>query len=469
MSVRRKRSAGRHHLMSRRRLLRGATAAGATIAMGLPVLDAMMDLEGAAFADGSTCPKRFVLWFWGNGTVPNEWAPSATGRSWESSALMSGLDAVKHKVSIVSGTVLPTRGVNNPHVEGACGILTGGNPVLAPEFDGSSGDWNFMTPPGPSIDQHAVALLGETSFPSIVLGITTPHGSSGPGTAVRDVSHNGPYAPNPAVLDPAELFRRLFAGGVPAPGVTEPTPDELARASVLDAVLEDSASLRSRVSTQDQQRIDQHLSAIRDIERRLRATTTGMLGESCVERGEPVPVASFRERAGVMNELVSLAFACDLTRVAVMQFSSPASHSGYPDVFPEGIQHNGAATSFHEYEHSNGFDATVRTGLKYLVDVFGDHLSALEGTTEAGGTLLDHSAVLGTSELSNGWQHRFDDYPLIVAGGAGGSLDAGQHIRMEGALSSRVPLTVLRALGSDQLTWGSEQFETGDAVEALLA
>jgi hypothetical protein len=182
----------------------------------------------------------------------------------------------------------------------------------------------------------------------------------------------------------------------------------------------------------------------------------------------PEPVASFRERAQVMNELVTLAFACDLTRVAVMQFSSPASHSGYPDVFPDGIQHNGAATSFHEYEHSNGFDATVRTGLQYLVDIFGDHVAALDATIEADGTLLDHSAVLGTSELSNGWQHRFDDFPLILAGSAGGALDAGQHIRMEGASSSLVPLTVLRALGSEQPTWGSEQFETAEVVGALL-
>ncbi|MFK8003526.1 MAG: hypothetical protein AB8H86_28400, partial [Polyangiales bacterium] len=173
-------------------------------------------------------------------------------------------------------------------------------------------------------------------------------------------------------------------------------------------------------------------------------------------------------RAQVMNELVSLAFASDLTRVAVMQFSSTASHSGYPDVFPDGDQHNGAATSFHEYEHSNGFDATVRTGLQYLIDVFGDHVAALDATAEAGGTILDQSAVLGTSELSNGWQHRFDDFPLILAGSAGGALDAGQHVRMEGAISSRVPLTVLRALGSEQASWGSEQFETADVVSPLL-
>lgn len=468
MNTKRKRSTGRGDLMSRRRLLRGATAAGAGVALGLPVLEAMMDLDGNAFADGSTCPKRFVLWFWGNGTVPNEWAPSATGRGWEPSSLLRGLDAVKNKVSIVSGTVLPTRGVNNPHVEGACGILTGGNPILAPEFTGSGGDWNFMTPPGASIDQHAVRLLGETSFPSMVLGITTPHGSSGPGTAVRDVSHNGPYAPNPALLDPAAVFTRFFGGGIPSPGVTEPSAEELARASVLDAVMEDAAALQGRISAQDRIRVEQHLSSIRDIERRLRATTTGMLGASCVETEAPVAVASFRARAQVMNELVGLAFACDLTRVAVMQFSSPASHSGYPDVFPDGVQHNGAATSFHEYEHSNGFDATVRTGLQYLIDVFGDHVAVLDATEEAGGTILDQSAVLGTSELSNGWQHRFDDFPLILAGSAGGALDAGQHVRMEGAASSRVPLTILRALGSEQASWGSEQFETTDVVGPLL-
>jgi hypothetical protein len=173
-----------------------------------------------------------------------------------------------------------------------------------------------------------------------------------------------------------------------------------------------------------------------------------------------------------MSDLVALAFACDLTRVAVMQFSSPASHSGYPDIFPDiipdGIRHNGAPTSFHEYEHSNRFDATVRTGLQYLGDTFGDHLATMEAITECGESLLDHSIVLGTSELSNGWQHRFDDFPFVIAGKGGGALDAGQHVRLEGALPGRVSLTTMRALGSDAESFGQEQFETSEAISELL-
>lgn len=441
---------------------------GASVAIGLPALDAMMNLEGTAFADGAGTPKRFVLWFWGNGTVPGDWAPTTQGRDWTPTPLMRGLGAAVDSVSMVSGTELPVRGVNNPHVEGVCGVLSGGNPLLDASFTGSGGDWNFMTTPAPSIDVLAADVLGTPSFRSMVLGITTPHGSSGPGTAVSYVSHNGPYDPNPPELDPAAVFARFFGGGLPAAGVDEPSAEELARASVLDAVLEDAASLESRLGASDRMRLDQHLTTIRDMERRLRSTTTGMLGESCLERSAPDVVASFRERSQVMNELIALAFACDLTRVAVMQFSSPASHSGYPDVFPGGIQHNGAPTSFHEYEHSNGFDETVRTGLQYLGDAFGDHLATMEATSECGETMLDHSVVLGTSELSNGWQHRFDDFPFVVAGKAGGALDAGQHVRLEGALPGRVPLTILRALGSDVASFGQEQFETSEVITELL-
>lgn len=455
--------------LGRRTFLRGAALTGGSVAIGLPALDAMMNLEGTAFADGAAPPRRFVLWFWGNGTVPGDWAPAVTGRAWEPTALLRGLAPVRDKVSIVSGTQLPVRGMNNPHVEGACGILAGGNPLTHPSYTSSNNDWDFMTAPAASIDERAADLLGDTRFRSLVLGVTPLHGVSGPGTAVRYASHAGPYLPNEPTFDSAAVFARLFGGGLPSPGVDTPSPQELARASVLDAVLDDAASLDRRLGASDRARLEQHLEAIRGLERRLRATTSGMLGESCAAREAPTPRASYRAQAQVMNELVALAFACDLTRVAVMEFSSPASHSGYPDVFPDGIRHNGSPTSFHEYEHSNGFDGTVRTGLQYLVDVFGDHLATLNATPEAGQTLLDHGLVLGTSELSNGWQHRFDDFPLLLAGGAGGAVLPGQHIRLEGALASQMPLTILRALGSDVPSWGSEQFTTTEVVGSLLA
>lgn len=454
--------------LNRRTFLRGTLFGGTAVTIGLPVLDAMLTTSGSALADGTPPPKRFVLWFWGNGTHPGSWAPATTGAGWEPTELLRGLGAVRDYVSIVSGTQLPTRGRNNPHVEGVVGILAGGNPVVDPSYAGQSNDWDFMTFSGPSIDEVAADLVGAASFRSLVLAVTPLHGISGPGTAVRYTSHRGPYLFNPPVFDPAAVFDQLFGGGAPMID-TGPTPEALARASVLDAVLEDARTLDAKLGAADRERLEHHLDAIRELEMRLRGSAPGAIGASCALPPAPATSDSYRQIAKDMSDLIAMAFACDLTRVVSMEFSSPASHTDYPDIFPSRLVHNGEATSFHEYEHNVGFDATVRTGLQYFVDVFGDFVATLAATPEAEGNLLDHSLVLGTSEVSNGWQHRFDDFPLLLAGGANGALRTpGQHVRLDGASASRVPLTILKALGSTATEWGQDQYRTTEPIGELL-
>lgn len=452
--------------LSRRHFLRGAVATGATALVGLPLLDAMTNLTGTALADGGALPKRFAVWFWGNGTHPGNWAPTTLGPDWMPSPLLAGLADVRDRVHVISGTRLPVRGMNNPHVEGAAGILTGGNPLIDPAYSSMSNDWDFMTVPSASVDEFAADLLGPAPHRSLVTAVTSLHGVAGPGTAVRYTSHRGPYAFNDPTFDPAEIYTRMFGGGVMNPG---PTPEELARASVLDAVLSDAESLNVRLGSADRIRLEYHLDALRDLERRIETAGTGSIGETCAVPAMPAPLASYRERARLIADLSAMAFTCDLTRVLSMEFSSPASHSGYPDIFPGGLVFNGSATSFHEYEHNVGYDASTLTGLTYFVDCFGDFLRSLAAVPEAGATLLDHALVLGTSEVSGGQNHAFDDFPLFLAGSAGGVLaPRGTHVRLEGALSSRVPLTALRALGYTGESWGSDQFRVTDAISELF-
>ena len=121
--------------LDRRTFLRGTALTGASVAVGLPLLDSMLSLGGTALADGSPLPLRFAVWFWGNGSDPDRWAPSTTGPGWEPSEMLAGIAGVKDYVNVVSGTTLPVAGRNNPHVEGAVGILVGGNPVKGPGPD----------------------------------------------------------------------------------------------------------------------------------------------------------------------------------------------------------------------------------------------------------------------------------------------------------------------------------------------
>ncbi|MBX3245950.1 MAG: DUF1552 domain-containing protein [Myxococcales bacterium] len=448
--------------LSRRTFLRGSLVGGATVAVGVPLLEAMMNLGGTALADGGALPRRFVLWFWGNGTHPGAWAPTTTGAGWEPTPLLRGLAPVREYVNVVSGTSLPVRRRNNPHVEGAVGILAGGNPVIDPAYASESNDWDFMTVSGPTVDEVAADVLGPARFRSLVLAVTPLHGVRGPGTAVRYTSHRGPYLYNEPTFDPGAVFDMLFGVERPPDG---PTPEDLARASVLDAVLDEARSLEGRLGASDRTRLEHHLDAVRDLERRVRGEG-GSSPSACETPERPASAASYRARARIMAELSAMAFACDLTRVVSMEFSSPASHSGYPDIFPTGLVHNGSPISFHEYEHNVGYSANTRTGLQYFVDVFGDFLVALRDVEEGDGNVLDRSLVLGTSELSGGAEHSFGDFPLLVAGRAGGALRyPGAHVRLERAMAQQIPFTCLRALGWTGESWGTAQFATRDEVD----
>jgi hypothetical protein len=391
-----------------------------------------------------------------------------TGEAWAPTAILRGLEPVKDYVNIVSGTRLPVRGMNNPHVEGVVGILTGGNPVIHESYSGADGDWNYMTVPGPTIDEHVAATIEAASFRSLALAVTPLHGSTGPGTAVRYTSHRGPYVFNPPVFEPAEVFASLFGGGVPMIDDT-PDPQALARASVLDVVLEDAHALETRLGAADRVRFEGHLDGIRDLENRLRSLPSGRIGAACALPATFDGSDSYRARASAMSDLIAMAFACDLTRVVSMEFSSPASHAHYPDVFDGPLLFNGEPTSFHEYEHNVGIDATVRTGLQYFVDVFGEFLGRLAAVPDGDGNLLDHSLVLGTSDVADGWRHGFDDYPLLVAGRAGGALRyPGVHARLAGDNAARVPFTCLKALGSEATSWGTDQLATDAVVSEIL-
>lgn len=452
--------------MKRRTLLRGLLGGGAVV-IGLPLLEAMLDSNGEALAEGAPLPLRFGVWFWGNGSQPGAWAPAALGPDWQATGLLAGLAAVKDSINVVSGGVLPVPGLHNPHVEGAVGILAGGNPLLHPTFNGQSNDWDFLTVPSPSVDQLAVdTLAGQSKFRTLALGVTPVHtsdagSSNAPGTAISYISHPAPYVFNPPIMDPSLLFAALFGGGL-MPGAG---PAAHARARVLDAVRDDAAALRTRLGKNDRTRLDLHLEGIHELQNRL--TTEVMGGEACALPLDPGNPVSERARARAMADLVAMAFACDLSRVVSLEFSSPASHVDYPDI---GITGQGLGTSFHEYEHQNGYNPNVLLGLNYFVELFGEFVAALRALPEAGGNLLDRCCILGTSDVAGGWDHAFNDFPLLIAGKAGGALKyPGVHATLAGDNACRVPYTCLKAVGVPIPGFGSEQFATSNPVTDILA
>jgi hypothetical protein len=360
---------------------------------------------------------------------------------------LAPLAAIKDYVSVVSGMEIKS-GNERGHHAGCVGILSGA-PMLAQPHPNSSFVSTFTKP---SIDQIAAAAIGQgTRFRSLEVGISR-RVISGEGTTLRYLSHNGPDSFNPPEYDPVKVFDRLFgAGFTPPSGGTPPpvNPANALRRSVLDAVTADVTDLRSRVGSTDRLRLDQHLDSIRSIENRLiqAPPTTGPAG-SCMLPTKPGAITdtnskeAIEERMKAMSDLVAMALACDQTRVFSMMFSGSVGSTVFWQV---------AVTSgHHDLTHNEpGNQPQVHETTVFTMKQLATLLTTLKAIPEGAGNLLDNCAILASSDVAGGFEHSITDYPIVVAGRAGGALKyPGVHYRSMRENTSTVLFSLLKAVGT---------------------
>ncbi|MEQ9498000.1 MAG: DUF1552 domain-containing protein [Deltaproteobacteria bacterium] len=436
--------------LSRRTLLKGALG-GATVTVGLPALECMLNSHGTALANG-TLPKRFGIWFWGNGVLPAKWVPTGEGTEWTLSDQLSPLADVKDDISVVSGMSVKT-GNAIPHGSGPGGIFSGAPLILQ-----GGEEYTFSTP---SIDQFiAREIGGETRFRSLELGA-----KPGPG-----LSFNGPNSKNPPESSPRRFFDRIFGGNFTLPG-DDPTPDPRLRLrrSVLDAVMGDVGRLNARLSMHDKQRLDQHLTGIRDLERRLeRLEQNPPSLESCALPDRPAetfPDVDGRppmpEIARAMADVLALALACDQTRVFSFWFTYPVNNVLFP----------GMPAGHHRLTHDEpGEQPMVNDIVKLITTELAYFVARLKSIPEGDATLLDSCAVLATSDTSWGRNHTLDDYPIVIAGNACGALRKGVHYRSpSNENASMVLLSLVRAMGIPAAEYGAEAGHVDRSLGAIEA
>ena len=451
--------------MPRRHFLRGSLA-GAAVAVGLPALEAMLDGNGSALADGRPLPRRMGIFFWGNGIRHKRWVPAAQGANWQLSEQLAPLSRVKPYINVVTGMNVKT-GNEQGHHAGTVGILSG-RPMVSQPHPSSAYASTFG---GPSIDQVAAAAIGgQTPFRSLEIGVSRQV-TENEGTTLLYLSHRGPDAPNPPEYDPERLFDRLFgAAGRPgsAPGATAGRASALGAGrnlgkSVLDLVAEDTRRLGRALGGPDRQRLEQHLGSIREIERRVTQPWPhpGRWAESGRPTAIALPPGAFPHaaRSEQMSRLCALALACDLTRVFSFMFSGSVGETVYWEV--------GEDKSHHQLTHDEeGDQPTVHAGTVFVMRQFATLLEVLAATPDGAGNLLDNAVILASSDTADGREHSLEDYPLVVAGRAGGALRyPGVHYRSDrGENTSKVLLSVLRAAGVALDFFGAK----GGAVDTSL-
>jgi hypothetical protein len=442
--------------LSRRTLLKGLGAA-----VALPTLEAMLNTHGTAYASGGALPKRFATFFFGNGVVLDRWRPSGTGPSWNLSPSLAPLSAVKDYVNVVTGYSVKIPMVRAHH-DGAAGILSG-----HPFIELPPGNANYASKfGGPSIDQVAANRIAQgTTFTSLQLAVSKRN-AAGEGPTLRYISHRGPDQPMPPEFNPAALFTRLFGNFTP---VDQTDPRNSLRTSVLDAVRDDTRRLQQQLGSADRARLDAHLTHISELRQQILALPPELIG-ACT-RPNPVTLTN-RDVDGkepleavsrAMSDLLVMAWACDLTRVASYMFNSGVSATVFHML--------GQTQGHHDLTHDASKQDQVHDAAVWVVRQFAYLLQRLKATPEATGNLLDNSCLLFTSDVSDGLTHSVADYPLLVAGRASGYLKyPGIHIRSPNAQNtSDVLLTCLRAVGTGVTSVGAAQGLSTTECAALKA
>ncbi|PRP89885.1 hypothetical protein ENSA5_69910 [Enhygromyxa salina] len=447
----------RKHL-KRRTFLRGALGGGIA-SIALPPLDAMMNLEQTAFADGSSQPRRYVSWFRGNGFILDRFEPIGAGADWQLNDHMTPLAGVKDYLNVVTGLTNRCKETITHH-EGMT-VFNGYTMV-----DIGQGQGFFSNSGGPTIDVLiSDALAGQTPIASVHLGASKAQSPADEGTTMHNLSHRGHLQPNAAITNPSAAWQSLFGSFV------QPKDDRELRLHILDSVKGEVSTLQSRLGAEDKVRLEAHLDSIAALEAKLMTATPvcelpmdPMFDNSDAVNNEQLTLVN-----ELMSDLLCYAFSCDLTRVATMLFLEGAAEPSLGEV-------PGNDSSWHQYSHNvNSWDVggPFDNGQYYLMERFGYLLTKMRDTIEFDGTnLLDNSIVLMSSDASDGSVHSIQRHPMILAGAGGGYLkypgihyqpeplsgnySHGSHPGPTSGNTTDVLMSIMRAF-DDSVSWIGEQ------------
>jgi hypothetical protein len=439
---------GRGGKITRRSVLRGA----AGVTLGLPFLEIMDGRAG-----GTPDPVRLVIFFSNDGTYHPRWTPTGTQNAFTLPEILEPLAPFQDRLNVLSGIDQESSyhgpGSGDPHMPGMAHLLTGTEMV-----DTGPGQYDKMGG-GISIDQYiAQQLAPPTKFASLQFGVQAAQYAS---NAWNSLTYAGANQPLPAVDDPVEQYDRMFAD-------LESSDGELAilrakRHSVLDAVKDDISDLEGRLGGADKQRLEQHLDSVRAVETIIDTTTD--LGGNCSLPDLPTPVpGSLYDHDNVpalyraQTELLVMSLACDLTRVATLQFREALGGDMTFTFLGQNEQ-------WHEISHkgdgdTNGNDQKTAVN-RWFAEQLAYMLSLMDAIQEQQGTLLDNTVVFWCNELAKGNAHNRRDMPFLLAGSAGGYFQTGRWLQHGGAYHNDLLVSLANAMGVDIDTFGNPAYCTG--------
>jgi hypothetical protein len=406
-------------ILSRRGFLRGAG-----VALGLPWLESL-----APAAEIAGPPVRFAALFMGNGVNPHHWGAKMGPGGIEFAKSLSPLAPHAGKVNVFQGLWNPNATEENGHFP-KMNVLSG------LKVKRTTTDVEV----GTSVDQLMAQAVGRsTPLPSVVLGTEPPGYSTDSGyTQIYSayVSWSSPTTPAPKEIVPRQAFDQLFDDG----------SRRRADASVLDLVATEAAALRGRLGGRDRAKLDEYLTSVRELERRIERSAEESLRETgghgwrptvtepSLERPGPGIPAEPREHLELMCDILLLAFQMDRTRVATLMLNNDLSNMNFG--FLGGI-HGGQHELSHHANNAERLEQYQRVN-EYHMTLLARLLAKMDATVEGERTLLDNSMVLFCSSLMDGNAHDSKELPILLAGGGGGTIRGGHVHDLRGQENRRL-------------------------------
>jgi hypothetical protein len=442
--------------LTKKHLSRRTVLKGAGVSLALPLLDAMIP-AGTALAQTAAAPKLRVGFFYiphgaiqwntSHGAAMDRWNPSGSGANFELSEILSPLEKFKHLVTSFSNLENKAN-QNSVHAIVPATWLSGTRP------DSGAQGASMST----TIDQLIAERIGqETSLPSLEVAseITAQQAACPSGAGCyysTTLSFRDATSPLPMEFNPRKVFTQLFGEGDTD---AERAAVNAQTRSLLDLIADRTAALRSQVGASDRVLLDQYLSTVREIERRVQLAEQRDLSAITLPEAPIGELESFDEQVKLMFDLIALAYQANLTRVASYIMVAEGTQRTY--------NHIGVPDAFHPLSHhANKMDSLEKLVRiqKYHVDRFAGFVAKLAATPDGDGSLLDHSMLMYGSNMSNSDKHNNYPLPNILVGGANGRLKGGQQVELpEHTPLTNLLLTVLNKAGVEMKSFADSSGE----------
>jgi Protein of unknown function (DUF1552) len=440
--------------LSRRHFLRGMG-----VAVALPVLASLR--PRAPFASralpvgglGTTptgAPLRAAFVYVPNGAIPAAWWPKGEGTNFQLSRSLQPLEPIKGLIQVLGGLDHQTADSGPNGVDGSGEhARANGTFLTGVRLKKSATDIHA----GISIDQLLARQIGPlTRFASLELGCDsvrkTAACDSGYSCAYQyNLSWSSPTTPVTPESNPRLVFERLFGIGAPGERQANLQRRRQEQRSLLDFVLEDARSMQRRLNTQEQDKLDQYLSSVREIETRIeRAEKFAAVQDPGVETPAGIP-SDYTQYVQLMYDMLFLSFQTDSTRVASFLVTHEGSNLSFDHI---GISEGHHDLSHHQ-DRPDWIEKVAKIDLWY-VQQFARFLEKLEATKDAdGNSMLFNSMIVYGSGCADGNTHTHTNLPFLLAGAGGGTLTPGRHVKYGSKPATNLFLDMADRLGIQRL------------------